>query len=43
MGSKNRKNLAERVTEAAEAALASGNAVSPLDVFLGIGWLASRP
>lgn len=35
----NRKNLAERVARAAEAALAAQNHVSPIDVMLGMGWL----
>jgi hypothetical protein len=39
MGRKNRKNLADRVVRAAEAALADGNYVSCIDVLVGIGWL----
>jgi hypothetical protein len=39
MSRKNRKPLAERVAEAAEAALAARNYVAPIDVLLGIGWL----
>ena len=35
----NRRPLEERVTEAAAAALAAQKYVSPLDVFLRIGWL----
>jgi len=36
----NRKKLADRVVKAAEAALAAQKYVSPVDVMLGIGWLA---
>src|SRR3981081_676444 len=39
MRSKNRKALDERVTEAAERALAACNYAAPIDVLLGIGWL----
>jgi hypothetical protein len=39
MPSKNRKALDERVTEAAERALAARNYAAPVDVLLGIGWL----
>jgi hypothetical protein len=39
MSRKNRKPLAERVTKAAEAALAAQNFASPTDVLVGIGWL----
>jgi hypothetical protein len=39
MSRKNRGNLADRVTKAAEAALAAQNYVSPIDVLLRIGWL----
>jgi hypothetical protein len=39
MSRKNRKPLADRVIEAAEHALAAQDYVSPIDVFLGIGWL----
>jgi hypothetical protein len=39
MNPENRKNLVDRVTEAAEAALAAQDYVSPLDVLLGIRWL----
>jgi len=39
MHPKNRKALADRVTRAAEAALAARQYASPLDVFVGIGWL----
>ena len=35
----NRKKLSDRVTRAAEAALAARKYVSPIDVLLGIGWL----
>jgi hypothetical protein len=35
----NRKNLANRVTAAAEAALAAQHYVSSLDILMGIGWL----
>jgi hypothetical protein len=38
MSAKNRKPLADRVIEAAEAALAAQDYVSPVDVFIGIGW-----
>src|ERR1700674_4021437 len=36
----NRKKLADRVVKAAEAALAAQKYVSPVDVMLGIGWVA---
>jgi hypothetical protein len=36
---KNRAKLADRVGRAAQAALARKGYVSPIDVFLGIGWL----
>ena len=36
---KNRRPLVERVVSAAEDVLAAQNYVSPIDVFLGIGWL----
>jgi hypothetical protein len=39
MNRANRAKLAQRVTKAAEAALAHQKYVSPLDVLLGIGWL----
>jgi hypothetical protein len=39
MNSKNRRSLAERVDEAAAAALAAQNYVSPIDVLVRIGWL----
>jgi hypothetical protein len=39
MKAENRKTLAERVTEAAEAALADQSYVSPIDVLVGIRWL----
>jgi hypothetical protein len=39
MDPKNRQKLADRVTRAAEAALAAKGYVAPLDVLLGIGWL----
>jgi hypothetical protein len=39
MNSKNRRSLAERVDEAAAAALAAQNCVSPIDVLVRIGWL----
>jgi hypothetical protein len=39
MKSKNRKSLEERVTAAAEKALAVSNFVAPIDILLGIGWL----
>jgi len=35
----NRKKLDDRVTRAAEAALAHQKYVSPVDVLIGIGWL----
>jgi hypothetical protein len=41
MSAKNRKPLADRVIEAAEAALAAQDYVSPVDVFIGIGWTES--
>jgi hypothetical protein len=39
MSRKNRRALADRVTEAAEAALAAQDYVSPIDVLVRIGWL----
>jgi hypothetical protein len=39
MTPKNRARLADRVSKAAEAALAAQHYVSPLDVLVGIGWL----
>ncbi len=39
MSRKNRGTLADRVTRAAEASLAAQHYVSPLGVFVGIGWL----
>ncbi len=39
MSRRNRRPLADRVTEAAEEVLATQQYVSPLDVLLGIGWL----
>ncbi len=39
MSRQNRRPLADRVIEAAEAALAAQGYVSAIDVFLGIGWL----
>lgn len=39
MSGKNRRPLAERVATAAEAALTADNAVSPIDVIMGIGWI----
>src|SRR5260370_31884325 len=39
MSRKNPKPLAERVAEAAKAALAARNYVAPIDILLGIGWL----
>lgn len=39
MKPKNRKTVSERVTQAAEQALADQGYVSPIDVLLGIGWL----
>ena len=39
MNRKNPKALAERVSKAAEAALAAQGYVSPIDVLVGIGWL----
>jgi hypothetical protein len=39
MNRKNPKALAERVSKAAEAALAAQGNVSPIDVLVGIGWL----
>lgn len=41
MARKNRKPLKERVSEAAEAALAIQGYVSPIDVLLRLGWLNS--
>jgi hypothetical protein len=40
MGKKNPRPLAERVSSAAEAALADQKHVTAVDVFLRIGWLA---
>ncbi len=40
MASKTRAQLADRVTSAAQAALAAQNYVAPIDVLTGIGWLA---
>jgi hypothetical protein len=42
MNRKSRNALAERVVKAAEAALASQDYVSPIDVLVGIGWLDVR-
>ncbi|MGA7803683.1 hypothetical protein [Bradyrhizobium sp.] len=39
MNPKNRQALADRVTRAAEAALAAKGFASSIDVLLGIGWL----
>ena len=39
MSRKDKATLAERVARAAEAALADQGYASPIDVFLGIGWL----
>jgi len=39
MNPKNHAALADRVTKAAEAALATQSYVSPVDVLVGIGWL----
>jgi hypothetical protein len=39
MRQRNRKPAAERVIEAAEAALAARNYVAPIDVLLRMGWL----
>ena len=39
MSRKNRNTLADRVIKAAEAALATQDYVSPIDVLVGIGWL----
>jgi hypothetical protein len=39
MGQKQRTALVDRVTKAAEAALAAQHYVSPVDVLVGIGWL----
>jgi len=39
MSQKNKVPLADRVTRAAEAALAAQHFVSPIDIFLGMGWL----
>lgn len=39
MTPKNRARLADRVSKAAETALAAQHYVSPLDVLVGIGWL----
>jgi hypothetical protein len=41
MSRKNRRTLADRVTEAAEASLAAQHYVSAIDVLVGIGWLDS--
>jgi hypothetical protein len=40
MNSKNRAILSDRVVRAAEASLAAQDYVAPIDVLLGIGWLA---
>jgi len=39
MNRKNRPSLTDRVSRAAEAALAAQGFVSPIDVLIGIGWL----
>jgi hypothetical protein len=39
MNRKNRASLADRVSKAAEAALAARSFVSSIDVLVGIGWL----
>src|SRR5580658_8247744 len=39
MSPKNRQQLVDRVTRAAEASLAAQGYVTPIDVLLGIGWL----
>jgi len=39
MNPKNRTKLADRVSKAAEAALAAQDYVAPIDVLVGIGWL----
>jgi hypothetical protein len=39
MSRKNRPPLADRIAMAAQAALAAQHYVSPVDVFLGLGWL----
>jgi len=39
MSRKNRRNLADRVVRAAEAALATQDYVAPIDILVGIGWL----
>src|SRR5437763_15621778 len=39
MKSKTRKSLEERVTTAAEKALAARDIVAPIDILLSIGWL----
>ena len=39
MTQKNPKSLEERVTTAAEKALAARGYVAPIDILLGIGWL----
>jgi len=39
MNRQNRRALAERIDEAAEAALAARHYVRPLDVLAAIGWL----
>jgi len=41
MSRKDKATLAERVVRAAEASLAAQGYASPIDVFLGIGWLNS--
>ena len=42
MRSKNRRSLPDRVSGAAQAALAAQGYVAPLDVLVGIGWLDGR-
>src|SRR5271155_3840448 len=39
MTPKNRAKLADRISKAAETALAAQHYVSPLDVLVGVGWL----
>jgi hypothetical protein len=39
MNPENRRKLADRVAQAAQAALAARKYVSPIDVLIGIGWL----
>ena len=39
MSRKDKATLAERVARAAKASLAAQGYASPVDVFLGIGWL----